>query len=123
MSVLASLLVRIFAIVALVMSAATMARAPLTDDVGTARGHYGHQVIADAMMPGAVHGPTDSNSGAHHDTLCVSACAIADALPNLAGIRHPLTIALKSVPFQDIGRTAFAPEPAQRPPQSTPILA
>ncbi|QRX65064.1 hypothetical protein JS578_13420 (plasmid) [Dysgonomonadaceae bacterium zrk40] len=123
MFVLASYIMRIVAVVTVVLSMTAMSWAQMSGDGSLVQHHKAHQVSADATVSMTGHGPENKKTGLHHNTLCATACALAGTFPTALDFNYPLSLELKSTPFNDIGRPAFGPEPGRRPPKSNPILA
>ncbi len=122
MFVLASYIMRIVAVVTVVLSMTTMSWVQMSGDGSRMQHHKAPQVSADAAVSTTGHESEHKNTGLHHNTLCATACALAGTFPTALDFNYPLSLELKSTPFDDIGRPSFGPEPGRRPPKPDPTL-
>lgn len=122
MSKLVSYIVRMVAVIAVITVTTTMSWAGTIDDGSATQLHKGHRAGMEATLHVTGHGLDDEEAGAHHDTLCATACALAGAFPSSADLEIPLGLALKLGSLRDLEQIFFAPEPGRRPPKTNLIL-
>ncbi len=122
MSELAPYIVRMVAVIAVVLVTTTMSWAETIDDGSAMQLHKGHRACVEATMHVTAQGLNDAEAGAHHDTLCATACALAGAFPLSADLEIPFGPALKMGSLHDLEQVSLASEPGRRPPKANPIL-